>query len=401
MADTWNPQAASKVPSTTDTPDVSRSSKSYVKKTISSVDNGITPGQGSARESKTILKYPLSDNNYPASVTFGLKRIKPLNVDQQTAERLMNEPFFTDGNSSKVSVSEETVKISDRPAVSTTRGGPPNRDLIGRTAKEKEAITNREVSNRVADKKRGEIKGDPDLGAKIEYVKPLKLVQMYFPMGVTFQDNVAYENVNLGPGGATTMAAINAGANMAGSIAQGVTEGAASLFDAIKTGPTTDVAKVAIARGVRNRLVSEGVQQGVKLGLQVSMNPNTRSMFNGVNLRNFSFQFKFIPTSQREAVEVQNIIQLFREELYPDPIYLGSVPVGYKFPNLFEIKFKWRDRENETMPQPLLCYLRDVTTNYTPTTTAFHEDGRAQEVDMTLQFTEYRTLNREDVEAGH
>ena len=62
----------------------------------------------------------------------------------------------------------------------------------------------------------------------------------------------------------------------------------------------------------------------------MTTNPNTRSLFKSVSLREFTFQFKFIPLSEQEHDHVISIIKFFRTELYPEDITVdvGGVPDG-------------------------------------------------------------------------
>ena len=47
------------------------------------------------------------------------------------------------------------------------------------------------------------------------------------------------------------------------------------------------------------------------------------------------------------------------------------------------------------------CYLRSVSTNYNPSSMAFHPDGRPVEIDLSLSFVEEVTVNRKDIEEGY
>ena len=47
-----------------------------------------------------------------------------------------------------------------------------------------------------------------------------------------------------------------------------------------------------------------------------------------------------------------------------------------------------------------LCYLRNVSTTINPTGGTFRRDGQPNEIDLTLSFVEYRTLNKKDIKDG-
>ena len=152
---------------------------------------------------------------------------------------------------------------------------------------------------------------------------------------------------------------------------------------------------------VSKYLGGEGTQLAVKQAAGVTMNPNTRSLFKSVALREFAFQFKFIPLSEQEHREVIKIIAFFRSELYPEDIEVNvgdtKASIGYKFPKRFKIRILYNETENPNTPRILPCYLRDVTTTYNPSNQSMHANGDFGEIDMSLAFTETRTLSKKDI----
>ena len=46
-----------------------------------------------------------------------------------------------------------------------------------------------------------------------------------------------------------------------------------------------------------------------------------------------------------------------------------------------------------------MAFLTNIITNFNTTSAALHEDGAPNEVDLTLQFQEYRPLTRETIDA--
>ena len=134
-----------------------------------------------------------------------------------------------------------------------------------------------------------------------------------------------------------------------------------------------------------------------------TLNPNTRSLFKSVAIREFAFQFKFIAKSKKEADEVRKIVKFFRTELYPEAITVDvantKVAIGYKFPKKFILTPMYNNqpiKDTKILP----CYLRDVSVVYNPTNQAMHggDDPHFTEIDMSLAFTETRTLTRGEIE---
>ena len=133
---------------------------------------------------------------------------------------------------------------------------------------------------------------------------------------------------------------------------------------------------------------------------KVALHPNIRNRFTGVSLRSFTFAFKFVPKSQRESEEVKKIVRFFRFHAYPNQIPPDtSFGVGYEYPSLFKIQLLSGTGGNfKHVGTPIkYSYLRSISTNYNPTTPVLHDDGSPTEIDLSLTFTEHKTLHRGDI----
>ena len=68
----------------------------------------------------------------------------------------------------------------------------------------------------------------------------------------------------------------------------------------------------------------EGAEGAVTQGVGVTVNPNTRSLFKNVAIREFAFQFKFIAKSQKEADEVRKIIKFLELNYIQRALTVGT-----------------------------------------------------------------------------
>ena len=228
-------------------------------------------------------------------------------------------------------------------------------------------------------------------------------VKLYLPQAIPFRDTASYENADLGAAGGLAEAGGNASSSLIGSLFDGVGATASSLMGSESQAP--ELARLAMTKlSVSKYLGGEGTALAVKQASGVTLNPNTRSLFKSVALREFAFQFKFIPLSKQEHDTVRDIIAFFRENLYPENININigdqEASIGYKFPKRFHLKILYDDRENFNAPKILPCYLRDVTTTFNPSNQAMHANGEFGEIDMSLAFTETRTLAKNDLVKG-
>ena len=224
-----------------------------------------------------------------------------------------------------------------------------------------------------------------------------------------FSDNVAYETANLGVIGGGLETALGGKNPFAGATkgdgsfmtaataiaAQAVAKRSGTILGAIAG---DRFGKSALGGAVLGSGATEALGDAVKSATRIASTPNQRTLFKEVSLRQFAFTFKMIATSAAEADQIKNIVKFFRQELYPEKITLGEnkVPIGYKFPNVFQIDVKnqfGRDAAHKIQR----CYLRDVQTSYNATGNGLLTDGNFIEVDISLSFQEVSALDKNKV----
>lgn len=140
----------------------------------------------------------------------------------------------------------------------------------------------------------------------------------------------------------------------------------------------------------------EKASQGVAAATRVTGNPNLRTLFKGVQMRPFTFDFKMVAYSPEEAREIKNIVKMFRTELYPESIDFNNIPVAYKFPNMFEISVTNKRGEHPGFKFQR-CYLQNVETTFNEQAQGMFNDGQFVEVAISLKFIEIVTLTRQKV----
>lgn len=372
------------------------------------------------------LKYPLDNLDYKGTLTFQIEQIRQEDIEkaEETLEEISNntEPGrdvrkaeFTDEEISeaqqdldiaKFELAEfEKFEITDQ----SNELYPTSQENI--TKKREEVKT---LSEKVKKMKAGEEVLQPvtSISTEQNYIVPTqrKRVTLYMPMALNFRDNVGYENVELGftggiIEGAGKMGASTGNAGILGRILEGGGKTMTSLFGD-QSGDLATLAALQV--NVVAKSLGEGAVSAIRQVGGVRLNPNTRAIFKSVALREFAFQFKFIAKSLKEADQVEEIIQFFREELYPEHINIRlgdgdagqNVSVGYRFPKRFIITPRY---DNKPVARNILpCFLRDVTVVYNPTNQTMHGGDKPHftEIDMSLSFTESRTLSRKDIQEG-
>jgi len=234
---------------------------------------------------------------------------------------------------------------------------------------------------------------------------PGEIADLYVPLGgFQVNDGFDYAQSSLGLVGAGIAAAANRGETIAGSLMKGVSEAGQSfldLFDVV----AGDQAIGRIAQLRASQMIPGTAGTALTITARATMNPNIRTNFNGVSVREFNFQFQFLPCSQEESLAVKSIVQFFRFHAYPDELVgdrnIGEFSVGLDYPNMFKIQLlsKSGDDRFKNIGTPIkLSYLKAISTTYNPTSPVLHPDGSPTEVMMNLTFVEYKAQTRKDIE---
>jgi len=361
------------------------------------------------------LRYPLDPQEYEAEVIF--EPIKPESIIDDLSSLLDgsgNKPVFPDPEDDyDAGPAERSAarKKKEREAEDrlNARGEPDPRTSDPYAVKEKGQAFQGQRDKQI----REDIKAfEGKTGAytpkdrRLRYEQIGRQVRLYLPQAIQITDGVQVGPIDLGVAGAGVEAALGTGVSSAVDIAQQALAGAdiTSIVDVFKSNNLRSTAGAFAAQRAARLVGQQGVAGAISRGTKVQVNPNTRSLFRAVNLREFSFTFKMIGTSQAEAESIKAIIAFFRRELYPEQIQIGigdvEASLAYRMPNLFDIRFLYKNSlDIATRIKP--CYLRNFTATYNPSGMGMHADGNFLETDIVMSFVEDTTLSRQDINSGY
>ena len=263
------------------------------------------------------------------------------------------------------------------------------------------AIVNTELS--------GSLDKNTDLeqGFRKAKINPINgdVANIHLPMSFAVNDNLEYSGADFKMG--ATIAAASAfeqGNDARAAVIKAIQETGKSFLDFFQgqkalTGTAATLSALRAGEAFAT-LGASGISNTLSVVGRVALHPNIRNRFTGVSLRSFTFAFKFLPKSRRESEAVKKIVKFFRFHAYPQQIPPNtSFGIGYEYPSLFKIQLlSGAGGMFEHVGTPIkFSYLRSISTNYNPTTPVLHDDGSPTEVDLSLSFTEYKTLHREDI----
>ena len=126
------------------------------------------------------------------------------------------------------------------------------------------------------------------------------------------------------------------------------------------------------------------------------INPNIELLFNGPQLRTFSFIFKLSPRSATEAKEVQRIIRYFKQGMTPKR---SKSYFLLQSPHTFAISYLTSNKQHPYLNRFKECALTQCNVNYTPDGNYMSFNGNERSMtsyELTLQFQELIPLFDDD-----
>jgi len=124
---------------------------------------------------------------------------------------------------------------------------------------------------------------------------------------------------------------------------------------------------------------------------RVAFNEPVQQYFKGIDVRTFSFTWKFIPKDKREWTTVQEIITRLNQYSHPE-VMTGANSKFYRYPAEFGLEYLfYKDgklKENKNLPRIGRCVCTNVDVNYSPNRLVTHDEGEPVEIDLSLSFTD-------------
>ena len=124
-------------------------------------------------------------------------------------------------------------------------------------------------------------------------------------------------------------------------------------------------------------------------------NPNMELLFNGPDLRTFSFQFLLAPRSQEEAKTIIQILRFFKQGMAP---IRTKSRLFLKSPHTFQLSYRnSKGQDHKYLNKFKECALANFGVNYTPNGNySTYEDGVMTAYQMTMTYRELNPIYNDD-----
>jgi hypothetical protein len=151
--------------------------------------------------------------------------------------------------------------------------------------------------------------------------------------------------------------------------------------------------QTVVSKLVQNATGASGIMQRQYGAI---INPNIELLFNGPQLRTFSFNFKLSPRSEEEARLVKKIIRYFKQGMTPKR---SSGYLLLQSPHTFAISYVTENKQHPYLNRFKECALTQCNVNYTPDGNYMSFNGKERSMtsyELTLQFQELVPLFDDD-----
>ena len=138
--------------------------------------------------------------------------------------------------------------------------------------------------------------------------------------------------------------------------------------------------------------------RGIQKMAGTAINPFKTVLFKQVDLRNFTFNYKFMPRSKKEASNVLDIIKTFKYHMHPE---FAADKVFLTHPSEFNIIFYYKGVENDNWNKISTCVLTNLEVDAGTEQLASFEDGMSVEINMKLSFKETEMLTKRQIAEGY
>lgn len=129
------------------------------------------------------------------------------------------------------------------------------------------------------------------------------------------------------------------------------------------------------------------ITNAISQGIGTTINPKTSLTFEGMNLKDFTFEWSLAPTQETDSFMIRDIIKLIKQNILPTYGTAGFTARGMlNYPSTVDIYLLGVD--TDYFMQFKTAMVGNMTVNYTPNGLSILRGGRPASIDLSISFTE-------------
>jgi hypothetical protein len=330
-------------------------------------------GEGTG-DTPQAIKNNINNGSFAAGTSYQLANLG--NIINQASNAVGNSPLASSvgGTVKQVLDSASGINQSIKTGVDIIRGGADGFSGLGKQVTQRLQTGSIRAEKRITD-----------------------TVALYMPDTLAFTEAQTFEELR--PGGTLAAGVLSAGKSAIDSILQGQDAGAIAKEVVGQVSPFILSGLAKQAGGI--------FQVAFSQAFGVVQNPMLELIYSSPSLRTFRFDFQFYPRDEKEAKEVQDIIQRLRFHQAPEVAQGGSNGFFLVPPSEFDISFYYNGRINPNIPKISTCVLTSMDVDYAPGGFSSYEipgenatvggTGMPVSIRLSLQFKETEIMTKSSI----
>jgi hypothetical protein len=250
-------------------------------------------------------------------------------------------------------------------------------------------------------------KGRKGFGTSFQNILPTTTritdsIAIYLPPNVKDATSVGYNNAEMGVIGAAAAGS----AGVVDALRKGDLSGLASTLGTAAKDllATAGLGLGSEFLGTLAGVDPEGLKGFAKKAFGQASNPYMEVLFEGVEMRTFTYNFTFSPRNKEETEDVKKIIEMFRFHMMPE--LNGGSSAFMTLPSTFDIHYMYQvtpdvSMENNYYTKIATCVLKGCDVDYTPNGVKSFASGAPTQITMSLSFQETEMLTKQHVNRGY
>ena len=168
-------------------------------------------------------------------------------------------------------------------------------------------------------------------------------------------------------------------------------------------------AMASIGQGLLGNIIGNipsltGAREALELSQGAILADRMELAFKGIDKRTFTYTFKMMPRSKKEADEVKKIVDMFKFHMLPEMANGNTRGRLMSYPSTFDIKYMFQGNDNTYLNKVSECYLESMDVDYGGdryrTYTPQGDGAPVAETTITLAFAEMDLVTREKIMEG-
>jgi hypothetical protein len=212
-------------------------------------------------------------------------------------------------------------------------------------------------------------------------------VRLFIPENLSLPTAAQYDSQTMGTVGASMTNGVSGSFADLKDIGAGGNLGQSALSELVQTGGN-------LLGGGAGDVINQAV-------FNRAANAAKYLLFKGIEFRKFQFQYNFVPQNKQESINLEEIVQIFRQAMLPDIVSVGF----YDIPQSFQIQYILKDSTGKKVNElhkfkP--SNLEECNVSYGANGRfTLTKDGYPANIQLSLTFSENEQVTRKDIPKGY